>query len=185
MSSAAEDLIGAAIGDALTDLHEVVRQSATPAAFVELEGDVAQTSGRPLTYPPAIRELYEFVFPDLDCQIIRLMGSPAGDPLRRLRQLAVESYDPEQILGAGLLPLAEDGNDGGPLVMDLSRGAAPAEAPIRLWDHERRAAGPALYPNATVLLVAAAHLLRDGSVAELAELGAPAAADAYGWWDTG
>lgn len=97
--------------------------------------------------------------------------------------LALDGYDPDQIAGAGLLPIAEDGNDGGPLVVDVRAGGDPDVAPIRLWDHDARSVGPALYPNAATLLATAAHLLRGGRVADLASLGAPMAAEEYAFLD--
>jgi hypothetical protein len=59
--------------------------------------------------------LHAHVLPFLDCRIVRFEASPAGAPLRELRALVFDSWEPEAITGQGLLAVADDGPDGGPL----------------------------------------------------------------------
>ena len=176
-----DDLISAAVNDEFIDLDEIDQRSVA-GPFDELEAQITRTFRVSITYPTVIRNLYGFVFPELDGQIIRFLASPATDPLGPLRTLAFDCYDPPSIVGLGLLPVAEDGNDGGPLVVDCRNGEDPNNAPVKLWDHERRSVGALLYPNTKVLLAAAAHLLGGGNVIDLGSLGAPNAAHEYRFW---
>jgi hypothetical protein len=52
-----------------------------------------------------------------------------------LPALVFDAWEPEQVAGRGLLAVANDGNDGGPLCLDSRVGGASEGWPVVLWDH--------------------------------------------------
>ena len=53
---------------------------------------------------------------------------------------------PEELAGASLVPIADDGNDGGPLCLDVAERSSQL-APVVLWDHDHRTVSVPLYDN--------------------------------------
>lgn len=92
----------------------------------------------------------------------------------------IGSLDPAVIAGRGLLAIAEDGNDGGPLCLDTTKGLNPEHWPVVLWDHDERNTTGVLYSSASRLVACGAYLLGGGAPGGLAEVDpAGAAADYY------
>jgi hypothetical protein len=110
------------------------------------------------------------VLPGLDCGIVRFQASPPDAPLGELRALVFDSWEPEAIAGQGLLAIADDGNDGGPLCLDSRGGGAPEGWPVVLWDHDWQQVTATLYSSAERMLACVIHWLQEGRVAGLATI---------------
>lgn len=184
ISSLAQNLLEAAAADELTPLVLPLQHHESAPDFAELEAAIRDRypTGPQLQYPEAIRDLYTYAFPKIDCGVIRLHPCRAEDPLGELRAAALDGWSPGEIVGRGLLPIAEDGNDGGPLCVDL-READPDSAPVCLWDHDWHRISDPLFENSAAMLRCVTSLLSGASVEELARHGGAGAAAYYGWWD--
>lgn len=180
------ELLDAALADPWSGLRQPPRQHPHAPDFERLEQEVARAF--PVLvgfrYPAVLRLLYERELPRIDCGLVRLEASAGADPVAHLRAMVFEQYDPERIAGRGLVAIAEEGNDGGPLCVDV-RSRPPDDAPVVLWDHESGEVSVPLFDNAAALVRGCSALLRGGRVADLAEHGGRGAARVYDWWDDG
>lgn len=151
--------------------------------FSALEDDLAaRFPGLQFRFPANLALLYAYVLPAIDCGLIRWLSSPRHQPLGDLRRLLFDSWVPEELAGDGVVPIADDGNDGGPLCLDVRE--QPGEfAPVVLWDHELRTSSTPLYDDFDALLRCSTHLLVGGRVQELGALGGFGVAREFAWWD--
>lgn len=181
-----DDTIGALLNLATFGVDSV-RPQAYPPDFEALEADIAK--GFPtdvaLRFPAAIREVYRWSFAGAQVGPVRLIDAPVGDPLAQLREQIFDFYDPGAIAGQGLLVIADDGNDGGPLCLRAEQGV-PADAwSVWLWDHEDGGVTDRLFSSADKM-IEVLRAIQDGStVSEAAGLDPGTdLASSRGWWDS-
>jgi len=99
-----------------------------------------------------------------------LLPRRRGAPLRELRALVFDAWRPDAIAGHGLLAVADDGNDGGPLCLDTRVGGPPERWPVVLWDHDWRQVTVRPFSSTDRMLACVTHLLRGGRAADLAAI---------------
>lgn len=179
------ELLSAAIGDPHTAMAAWPPRHDTGVDFESLERRLSTgfDALAGFRYPPVLVELYSYVLPHIDCGLIRLMASAESDPLRELHEASLVWGSPDRVAGAGFVAIADDGNDGGPLCLDVRSGRVASMAPIVLVDHETFEPSAVLYDDADSLVRCAAHLLRGGRVADLESLGGSGAAREFAFWD--
>jgi hypothetical protein len=167
-----EQLLQALVADGRSGLAGPPPRHDPPPSFAELEQEIADAfpALAQVAYPAVLQALYAHVLPVLDCRIVRFEASPAGEPLSELRALVLHSWWPDEIAGQGLLAVADDGNDGGPLCLDTRAGDSPEAWPVVLWDHDWRQITARPFSSAERMLACVAHLVRGGHAADLATI---------------
>jgi hypothetical protein len=143
-----------------------------PPSFAALEQEIADAfpALAQVRYPAVLQAMYAHPLPFLDCSIVRFEASPHRPPLRQLRTLVLDSWEPEAIAGQGLLAVADDGNDAGPLCLDTRAGDSPEAWPVVLWDHDWRQITAKPFSSAERMLACVTHRLRGGRIADLAAI---------------
>jgi hypothetical protein len=135
-------------------------------------------------YPALLQALYAHVLPALDCRLVRFQASPADAPLEELRELVFNGWEPELIAGQGLLAVADEGNDGGPLCLDTRAGGSPEAWPVVFWDHSWRKVVGRPFSSTEQMLACTIHLVRGGRIADLATIDPQgSAATEYAFFD--
>ena len=165
-------LLQALVEDGRSGLAQPPPRHAPPPSFAALQQEIAHAfpALAQVAYPTVLQALYAHVLPAVDCGIVRFEASPPGAPLRELRALVFDSWEPEAIAGQGLLAVADDGNDGGPLCLDTQAGGSPEAWPVVLWDHDWQKVTARPFSSAERMLACLTHLLQGGRVADLAAI---------------
>jgi hypothetical protein len=156
-----------------------------PPSFAELEREIAGAfpALANVGYPAALQALYAHPLPFLDCRLVRLVASPSGAPLRELQELVFNSWWPELIAGQGLLAVADEGSDGGPLCLDTRAGDSPETWPVVVWDHDWQRVTATPFSSTDRMLACVIHLLQGGKIADLAGIGPQGSATEYAFLD--
>ncbi len=91
-----------------------------------------------LQFPPLYRDFLQYLhFLELTECGLRFEKHSCDDWQKTLRAAYFESWDPERILGVGLLPFGtETFADAGPVCFDTRRRLPDGDCPIVFWDHE-------------------------------------------------
>jgi hypothetical protein len=176
-----EQLLQVLVADGRSGLAGPPPRHAPPPSFRSLEQEIAHRfpALAEVAYPAVLQALYAHVLPGLDCGIVQFQASPPDAPVGELRALVLDSWEPEAIAGQGLLAIADDGNDGGPLCLDSRAGGAPEGWPVVLWDHDWEQVTATLYSSAERMLACVIHWLQEGRVAGLAAIDPQGSAATY------
>ena len=181
-----EQLLQALVDDDRNELTELPPRHDPPPAFTALGHEIAAAfpALAQVRYPMVLQALYAHPLPFLDCGLVRFVASPSDAPLRELRELVFNGWEPELIAGQGLLAIADEGNDGGPLCLDTRVGGPPEAWPVMFWDHDWEQVTTRPFSSAERMLACTIHLLRGGKVAELAAIDPQgSAATEYAFFD--
>jgi hypothetical protein len=169
----AEQLLQALVDDGRSGLTQPPPRHDPAPSFAALEQQIAHAFPAlvHVAYPALLQALYAHELPLLDCGMtVRFVASPRGAPLRELRALVFDAWRPDAIAGHGLLAVADDGNDGGPLCLDTRVGGPPERWPVVLWDHDWRQVTVRPFSSTDRMLACVTHLLRGGRAADLAAI---------------
>jgi hypothetical protein len=167
-----EQLLEALVKKGRSGLVGLPPRHAPAPSFAALQQEIAHSFPVlvHVAYPTVLQALYAHVLPRLDCGIMRFEASPSGAPLRQLRALVFDGWEPEAIAGQGLLAVADDGNDAGPLCLDTRAGGSPETWPVVLWDHDWEQVTARPFSSAERMLACITHLLQGGRAADLAAI---------------
>lgn len=90
------------------------------------------------TLPPSFKRWYSAMYTlDADCAVVRLPENPSNHSGTGLLSYVMSDNDFwERPIALGLLPIGDEGNDGGPLCFDTNGSTEPDRWPVRFWDHD-------------------------------------------------
>ena len=131
------DVPGPMQDPSLTPEDDWVGWKPVPSTVTDAQLDALEEKTT-LAFPSLYRDFLKYLhFFDLTEFGIRFESHPCTGWSKRLQEIYFEAWEPERIIGIGLLPFGDEAfRDSGPVCFDTRHRLENGDCPIVNWDHE-------------------------------------------------